>query len=144
MKSGKFWLAVLVAGIVANVLDYVVQGQVLTHAYYAKMSVMKPDTAVQWFVFGDFVAVLVLAWVYAKVGSIFGGGLKGGATAGFYLGVLVSFPAYHFVFLMFKEYPYALAWINTVYGVIWYVILGAILGAMLGGSAPAPAAPKAA
>jgi len=145
MKSGRFWLAVLVAGIVATVLDYLVQGQVLAHAYYANMTALvKQDTPVQWFIFGDFVAVLVLAWVYARIGSVFGGGLKGGAVAGFYLGVLASFPTYHFVFLMFKGYPYSLAWVSTIYGIIWYVVAGAIIASVMGGTAPAPAAAKAA
>ena len=92
MKSGKFWIAVLVAGIVANVLDYVVQGHVLTGMYYSKMTdVFRQDMTIGWLVFGDFVAVLVLAWVYDKVASAFGGGVKGGACCGFYLGVLVNF-----------------------------------------------------
>lgn len=141
MKSGKFWLAVLVAGIVANVLDMVVQAHVLTNLYYSKMAeVMKPDTAIGWFVFGDFVAVLVLAWVYDKVGSVFGGGIKGGAIAGFYLGVLASFPSYHFIFLMFKSYPYSLAWANTIYGILWYVVAGTILAAVMKKGVAAPAA----
>lgn len=145
MKSGKFWLAVIVAGIVATVLDYFVQGHLLANAYYVKMTaVMKQDTPVQWFILGDFVAVLVLAWVYDRIWSVFGGGLKGGAVCGFYLGVLASFPTYHFVFLMFKDYPYRLTWINTIYGVIWYIIAGAIVAAVMGKTAQAAPAPKAA
>jgi hypothetical protein len=32
---------------------------------------------------------------------------------------------------MFKDYPYSLAWINTIYGVVWYMIIGAILAAIM-------------
>ncbi len=132
MKSGRFWLAVLVAGIVVTIIDFVVQGQLLAGAYYSKMAdVMKQDTPVYLFILGDFVAVLVLAWVYDRVWSVFGAGAKGGAVAGFYLGVLVSFPTFHFIFLMVKHYPYALAWISTIFGVIWYVIAGATLAAVM-------------
>ena len=132
MKSGRFWLAVLVTGVVVTVLDFFVQGQLLTGAYYSKMAdVMKQDTPVYWFILGDFIAVLVLAWVYHKTWSAFGPGAKGGAVAGFYLGILVCFPAFHFIFLSFKNYPYGLAWINTIYGVIWYVIAGAVLAALM-------------
>jgi hypothetical protein len=132
MKSGKFWIAVLVAGVVANVVDYVGQGMVLTGMYYSKLTdVFRQDMNIGGLVFGDFVAVLVLAWVYDKVASAFGGGVKGGACCGFYLGVLVNFPAYHFINLMFKGYPYSLTWINTIYGIIWYVIVGAILAAVM-------------
>jgi hypothetical protein len=144
MKSAKFWLAVLVAGIVANILDVIVQAHVLQGLYYSKMTdVMKADTNIGWFVFGDFVAVLVLAWVYDKAWSVFGGGLKGGAIAGFYLGVLASFPAHHFVFLMFKSYPYGLAWVSTIYGILWYVIAGTILAAVMKKGVAAPATVQA-
>ncbi len=144
MKSAKFWLAVLVAGIVANILDMIVQAHVLTGMFYSKMTdVLKPDTAIGWFIFGDFVAILVLAWVYDKAWPAFGGGLKGGATAGFYLGVLASFPSYHFTFLMFKSYPYSLAWANTIYGIVWYVIAGAIVAAVMSKTAQAAPEPKA-
>ena len=140
MKSGKFWLAVLVAGVIANALDFIVQGQVLSGMYYAKLAeVFRQDTNIAWFVLGDFVAVLVLAWVYDKVAAAFGGGMKGGACCGFYLGVLASFPTYHFIHLMFNGYPYALTWISTIYGILWYVIAGAILAAVMK-KAPAAAA----
>jgi hypothetical protein len=132
MKSGKFWIAVLVAAVVANIIDVVVQGQLLANMYYSKMAdVFRQDTNVGWFVLGDFVAVFVLAWVYDKVWSVFGGGLKGGACCGLYLGILASFPTYHFVHLMFKGYPYGLTWISTIYGILWYVIAGAILAAVM-------------
>lgn len=132
MKNGRFWIAVIVAGVVANIIDYFVQAKVLTGMYYLNMTaVMRQDTNFGWFVLGDFAAVLVLAWVYNKVWSAFGGGVKGGACCGFYLGVLASFPTYHFINLMFKDYPYGLTWINTIYGVLWYVITGAILAAIL-------------
>ena len=138
MKNPKCWLAVIVAGLVGNVLDFIVQGKLLTNAYYAKLDSMKQDTSPGWFVFGDFVAVIVFAWVFARVASVFGAGAKGGAAAGFYLGVLVSFPTYHFIYMTVKSYPYPLAWINTLYGIAWYVVIGAVIGAML--QKPAPAA----
>lgn len=138
MKPLKCLLAVLVAGIVANALDYVVQGQLLAHAYYSKMESMRHDTAIGWFVFGDFVAVLVFACVYSRIASIFADGAKGGASAGFLLGILVSFPTYQFVSWTTQGYPMALAWINTLYGVLWYTIVGAIVGAVRDKPAPTP------
>ena len=93
--------------------------------------VLKADTNTLWFVLGDFVAVFVLAWVYNKVGSVFGGGAKGGATCGLYLGILVSFPTYHFLNLMIKDYSYGLTWANTIYGILWYVVIGALLAMMM-------------
>ena len=140
MKALKCLVAVIVAGVVGNTLDYAVQAKWLASAYYSKIESMRMDTPVSQFVFADFVGVFVLAWVLCRLSASFASGAKGGATAGFYLGVLVNFPAYHFIFLTFKGYPYPLVWINTVYGVVWYVIIGAILGAfMCKAAAPAPA-----
>ena len=71
MKSGKFWIAVIVASVIANVIDYVGQGIVLTGRYYSKLThVFRQDVNTGWLVFGDFVAVLVLAWVYDKVAPV--------------------------------------------------------------------------
>ncbi len=131
MKNPKNWIAVLVAFIVANAIDFVVQGQWLARAYYSHIASMRTDAAISNFVIGDLAAVVVLAWVLNRLSSSFGSGARGGANAGFFLGILVNFPAYHFVFLMFKDYPYSLVWINTFYGVAWYMIVGAVLGAIM-------------
>jgi hypothetical protein len=131
VKNPKCWLAVLVACIVGNALDFVVQGKWLASAYYTKIESIRADTPVYQFVVAGIVAVLVLAWVLNRLASSFGSGAGGGAVAGFYLGVLVNFPTFHFTFLMFKGYPYRLVWINTIYGVVWYMIIGAVLAAIM-------------
>jgi hypothetical protein len=130
MKNPRFWIAVIVAGIVANIMDFIVQGQLLTNAFYSKIETMRTDVKPIWFIVGDFVAVLVFAWVLNRLASLFSGA-KGCAIAGFYLGVLVNFPTWHFIFLMFKGYPYNLAWINTIYGVFEFIVIGAVLGALM-------------
>jgi hypothetical protein len=140
VKTLKCLIAVIVAAIVGNALDFAVQAKWLGSAYYSKIDSMRMDTPVSQFVFADFVGVFVLAWVLCRLSASFASGAKGGATAGFYLGVLASFPAHHFTFLMFRGYPYSLVWINTVYAIVWYVIIGAILGAFM----CKPAAPAAA
>lgn len=137
MKPLKCLLAVLVAGIVGNALDFVVHGKLLNDAYYSKLDSLNHDTPIYWFVIGDFIAVLVFACVYKHVASVFADGAKGGANAGFWLGILVSFPTNLFIYWMTKGYPQTLAWICTIYLIIWYVIVGAIVGAMRGKPEPA-------
>ena len=137
MKTPRFWIAVLVAGIVCNVLDVVVQANLFTSLYYSKMDSVRQGVSPGWFVFGDFVAVFVLAWVFDKVASAFGPGVKGGVCAGFSLGVLVNFPTWHLVMLMFKDVSYGMVWANTIFGVVWYMIAGAILAALMKKAAPA-------
>ena len=131
MKNAKFWIAVLVAGIVGNLLDLYIQGSLMTHAFYSKIESMRNDASPKWYIIGDFVAVFVFAWVLKRVASAFASGAKGGAVAGLYLGIIVEFPTWHFIQIMFKGIPYNLAWINTIYGVVWYVIIGAIGGALM-------------
>lgn len=131
MNKSKCWLALLVAGLVVNVLDYVVQGKLLTNAFYSHLAWARQDAPVYWFVIGDFVAVAVFIWVYGKVAAAFKDGAAGGACAGFGLGVLVNFPAWEFTHLMVKDFPYSLTWINTLYGILWYVIVGAIVGGIM-------------
>ncbi|MFN0159126.1 MAG: hypothetical protein ACKVRP_13775 [Bacteroidota bacterium] len=130
MKSGKFWIAVLVAGLVVNVFDFVVHGMMLANTYMSMPDVFNQTEDPTWFVVGDFIAVLVFAWFYDKVYASFGGGMMGGATYGLYAGVLVSFPTWIFAHLMIAGFPYGLAWTFTLLGIVWGVIAGAVLGAM--------------
>ena len=130
--NGKFWVAVVVAGLVANAMDFVVYSMLLGPAYFmTNPALFRQDTNPMWFVIGDFIAVFVFAWVYNKVSGSFGTTLAGGAKAGLYLGVFMNFPAYIFMHLMFNGYPYSLSWISTGYGILWCVIVGTVLAAMM-------------
>jgi hypothetical protein len=131
MNVKRLVVATLVGGIVANVLDYVVHGMLLAQRYYSQLtSLFRQDTPIQYFVIGDFVAVLVLVMVYDRVHASFGGGARGGAIGGFWAGLLVSFPSYIFIHLQFAGFPYALSWIWTIYTIVWYVVVGAVVGAL--------------
>ena len=136
MKGSKFWIAVIVTGIVANVIDYCFYALWMGPTYMAtNPTLFRMDTNPAWFVVGDFIAVFVFAWVLDMTFSSFGSGAK----AGVYLGLLVSFPTYIFMHLMFNGYSYGLAWISTIYGIVWYVVMGTILAALIkkGGSTSA-------
>jgi len=129
MKNPKFWVAVLVGGVVANLIDMVVMGMMLA-PMFASIPSMNQDTNVTWYVVGDFVAVFVFTLLYDRVYSSFSGGPKGGATWGAYAGLLVSFPTWIFMHLMFVGFPYGLAWTLTFYGILWGVLVGSVVGAM--------------
>ena len=129
MNVKKLLIATLVVGAVFNVLDFVVHTQILAGTYAKLTGLFRSDMPVPYLVIGDFVAALVFVWVYDRVYGSFGGGPKGGATYGLYAGVLVNFPTWIFLNLLFVGFPYSLAWIWTVYGVIGGVIAGAVAGA---------------
>lgn len=118
----------VVVGIVANVLDFVVHGNLL--ASYYTLAPFRQDVGPTWMVIGDFVTAFVFAWVYLKVAGSFAPGVPGGVTMGFYAGVLVNFPTAIFMHLMFQGFPYRLSWIWIALGIVWYVIAGAIAGAL--------------
>jgi hypothetical protein len=131
MNLKKFLVAGLVGGVVGNVLDFVVHGQVLAGQYYSKVpQLFRTDTPTYYFVILDFVAALVLTWVWAKVHTSFGSGAKAGATGGLYAGVLVNFPCQIFPCLMYVGFPSPLCWIWTIYGILWFVIVGMVIGAL--------------
>ena len=129
MKSSKFWLAVLGAGVVANIIDALVMGGLLASTMESIES-MRHDTNVAWFVVGDFMFVFVMTWFYDRVYGSFSGGPKGGATFGFYVGLICNFPTWIFIHLMFKGFPYGLSWTLTIYGIIMGIIVGSVIGAI--------------
>jgi hypothetical protein len=130
MNVKKLLVTTVVLGIVLNVLDAVAHGMILRDRYLALPGLFRQDAHLYWFVIGDFVAALVVVWVYDRVYGSFGGGPKGGATFGFYMGVLVSFPTWLFMRLLFVGFPYSLAWIWTIWGIVLGVVAGAVTGAL--------------
>lgn len=132
MKSGRFWLAVLVAGVVMNIVDFVVHGLWLGPTYMMQHTTLfRQDVNVAWWIVGDFIWVFVFAWIFSKVSGSFGSTVKDGITAGFYLGVFANFPLALYMHLMFNDFPYSLSWISLIYGIVWYMIVGAIFAAVL-------------
>jgi hypothetical protein len=132
MKSSKFWISVVVAGVVMNILDFLVYTYWLGPTYMAtNPGLFRQGVNPMWFVVGDFVSVFVFAWVFDKVSPVFGSTPMDGAKVGLYLGVFAVFPAMIFMHLMFNGFPYSLSWINMAYGIIWYVIAGYILSTVM-------------
>ena len=125
----KKWLTTgLALGVVGNILDFVVQGNLLA-GYYANPP-FSQENNIPWLVAGDFVAALVFTWVYLSFAHAVPPGVPGGVKIGLYAGVLVNFPTNVFMYLLIAGIPYVLTWIWTVYGIAWYVVLGAVAGAM--------------
>ncbi len=130
MNVKKYLIASLVVGVVANAWDYVLHGVVLKGQYAALPSLFRTDTNPAFPVLGDFVWAFVFVWVYDRVYASFGGGWKGGATWGLYAGILISFPAQLFMNLIFVGFPYSLAWIWTITGIVAGVVAGAVAGGL--------------
>ncbi|MHB1050120.1 MAG: hypothetical protein ACYC09_08585 [Bacteroidota bacterium] len=139
MFGKNFWIAVIVGGIVVNVMDFLVHGMLFAKLYYSAMEGMRTDTNPMWFVVLDFIMVMVFVWFYDKVRSVFGGGMQGGMRFGFYYGVALSFPVMFFPYLMYQGMNYSFVWVSIIYGIIWGMILGMVVGKSYTAGSPASA-----
>jgi hypothetical protein len=128
MDFKKFLAIGLAVGIAANIVDFLVHGQLLADFYTHPP--FRQGINPGWMILSDFVAAFVFAWFYLAVAGSFAPGVPGGATMGFYTGVLLIFPAAILMHLMFEGIPYYLAWIWIFYTVAWYVCAGVIAGAI--------------
>lgn len=138
MNLKKLLIAALAVGVVLNVYDLVVHGMLLRGTYESLPDLFKQGGSVTGFVIGDFVFALVFVWFYDRAYSSFGGGVVNGAKLGFYVGVLLGFPAQLFSQMMFVGFPYALAWEWVVSAILVGVLAGATAGAVYGAQAKAP------
>ncbi len=120
----------MVTGVVLNILDFIVQGNLLAGMYAANPAFRNTADLVPYLVAGDFAAAFVFCWAYLKLGAATGAGAGGGAVFGLYAGVLIGFPTWIFVHLLVNGIPYGMTWILTIWQVIAYVIIGAVAGAM--------------
>src|SRR5437868_2526760 len=98
----------IVTGVLMNAFDVIVQGMVMGGMYTAPVF-RKPEEEIVYLVLADFAAAFVFVWVYLKIGSATGPGVAGGATFGFYAGVLYSFPMFYAMHLLFNGYTSGLA-----------------------------------
>ena len=128
MARKNFWIAVVVGGIVVNILDMFVQGMLFQNVFYKNMTIIRMDVNPLWYILLDFLAVIVFTWFYDRVYSSFGGGVRAGMKYGMMYGVITSFPTMFYPQLMYEGYPYALVWASIVYAIILGGILGSIVG----------------
>jgi hypothetical protein len=131
MDFGRILKAAVIVGIVMNGFDFLVNG-VLLKDMMAGQSFMNQDPPIMWLVIGDFVAALVIVTVYDKVRGAFAAGPRGGAIFGLYAGVLVNFPTWILVHLLFQGVSYHTAWHWTLLGIAWGLLAGTTTGAVYG------------
>ncbi|MSR06134.1 MAG: hypothetical protein EXR93_03550 [Gemmatimonadetes bacterium] len=86
INIGKVIVGGIVAGIVMNVFDFVLQGVILKPDWDAAMAAMnKPPMAsdqIMWYVGFDFIVGIILVWLYGAIRPRFGAGVKTAVIAG--------------------------------------------------------------
>jgi len=121
----------LLAGVVLNVIDWVVYGKVLAADFNAALQALgkgpMTGSMIIWFVIFDFLFGIFLIWLYAAIRPRFGAGPRTAVLAGFAIWVL-----YGLLHAMGEApmglFPQRLYVIGCIVGLVEYV-LAAVIGA---------------
>lgn len=136
MNWGRAVVAGLVAGIVQNVVNFVMHGLVLdTAGTYADQPafVQEPDSmTMQMLSFTAIALVIgvVAALFFASSRQSWQAGPRGGLHFGILLGAVVGFQQFYLT-LVIDGFPYHVAWIWLAVEIISFGVGGMVLGAMV-------------
>jgi hypothetical protein len=125
------WSRVLIAGVAAgvalNISDFVMHGLIMRNTY-TKYSVFTQEQANPFLFLVIALCIgIAAAILFAKTRASWAAGAAGGATFGFWLG-LVSFFAPFYHSLVFEGFPYYMGWCWGGISLIGAVIGGTVLG----------------
>jgi len=127
MNWSKAILAGVVGGIVMWLANFVMHGLIMGSAYTKYEVFAKEEANMFLFLFAGVLISIFAAILFAKTRGSWADGMMGGATFGFYLG-LVSFFAHFYNHLVIKGFPYHLSWCWGGIGLIAMVLMGAAIG----------------
>ena len=138
INAGRVVLGGLVAGLVLNVVDYVVNGVWLMNDWNAALTALgKPamnSSGIAVFVTLDFLIGIVLVWLYAAIRPRFGAGPRTAAIAGFVMWLLLS------VFMGVVQLPDGLFPVKLILAPALVALVSYQIAAMVGGRLYAEAA----
>lgn len=129
MNWTKAILAGVVGGVVMNLGDWVMHGFIMGNTY-GKYAIFgrEPAHPLHFFLVAVCIGIMA-ALLFARTRECWGDGLKGGATFGFWVG-LVAFFGNFYNTLVIEGFPYYLSWCWGGMEMIGMVLLGAVLGMM--------------
>lgn len=131
MNWTKILLAGVVGGVLMNIADFVMHGVILANTYVKYPEVFSQTQAnPMWFLAISVLTAFFSAVLFAKTRQCFADGWMGGATFGFYLG-LVAFFGKFVSALVIDGFPYFLSWCWGGTGLIALTIMGVGLGLIL-------------
>ena len=128
MNWTKIFLAGLVGGILMFLADFVLHGMILSGVYTEYSDVFSQTQANPlWFLLISVLIGFFASLLFAKTRNCWGGGWKGGATFGFYLGLVFFFSQFYST-LVIDGFPYFLSWCQGGSVLIAVTIMGFGLG----------------
>ncbi len=131
MNWGRIFAGGIASGIVVNLVDFVLHGQVMAATYkkYDTVFSQKEANPVYFFAASILIGIFVAA-LFAKTRASWAEGCKGGATFGLFFGLATFFMNFYNP-LVIADFPYYLSWCWGGIGVIDGVVGGAVLGAII-------------
>lgn len=133
INVGRVIAGGLVAGLVYNLIDFVINGVLMTEAYRANFerlgidaATMEAPAVMATWVAVDFLLGILVVWLYAAIRPRFGPGPKTAAYAG--LAMLAGVTFILFGFAQMGVFDMALILKGTLYSLV-NVIVGAMAGA---------------
>jgi hypothetical protein len=127
MNWSRILIAGVAAGVALNISDFVMHGLIMGNTY-TKYSVFTQEQASPFLFLVIALCIgIAAAILFAKTRASWAAGAAGGATFGFWLG-LVSFFAPFYNSLVFEGFPYYMGWCWGGISLIGAVIGGTVLG----------------
>ncbi len=124
---GRVVVGGLLAGLVLNVLDFLVNGVWLSNDWNAAMQALgkgQMDAAlIKWFVIYDFLVGIFMVWLYAAIRPRYGAGAKTAVYAGVATWLLIAF--FHAIAGIFPQRLFVI----TTLAALVCVPLAAVVGA---------------
>ena len=119
------------AGIVINIADYVMHANIMANTYTKYPQVFTQTQAnLGWFVLIALCIGIASAILFGKTRGSWAAGWMGGATFGFFLGLVMMFPGFYNS-LVIDGFPYYLCWCWGGITMIDSILGGAVLGAII-------------
>lgn len=127
MNWGKVLIAGIIGGVALNIADFIMHGLIMASAY-AKYPIfeVEPANPLHFTLVALFLG-LASATLFARTRSSWKAGLSGGATFGFFLGLVAFFPPFYNS-LVFTGFPYYMSWCWGGINLIGFVVLGSVIG----------------
>ena len=132
MNWGRAVVAGLVAGIVQNVVNFVLHGLILGGTYEGQAAFVQEENPANfaWFTVIALVIGVVAALFFASSRQSWQAGARGGLHFGVLLGVVVGFQHFYLT-LVISDFPYHVAWMWLAVEIISFGVGGMVLGAMV-------------
>ena len=128
MNWTKIGMAGIAGGVVIWLLDFMAHGFMLANTYtrYEIFNVSEAANPLM-FLFVSICIAAAAAILFARTRESWAAGAAGGATYGFFIGLVGIFPFFYNPMVL-NGFPYYLAWCWSGITMIDSVILGALLG----------------